>query len=138
MIKFSGTYFDGKSSRAHPVDVFSDEESLRIRSKDGLLELDIRLQDCVITPPLGKARRSITLPGGARCETDDLEAIAVLEDRKGQNLGMNVVHYLESHWKTVACCIGGLIFCISAFIGYGIPFLAKKAAYSIPPNLTER
>ena len=138
MIKFSGTYFDGKSSRAHAVDVFSDEESLRIRSKDGLLELDIRLQDCVITPPLGKARRSIALPGGERCETDDLEAIAALEGRKGQNLGMRTVHYLESHWKTVACCIGGLIFCISVFIAYGIPFLAKMAAYSIPPSLTEK
>jgi Zn-dependent protease with chaperone function len=137
MIKFSGTCFDGKTSKAHSVEVFFDEEFLRVRSEDGGLQLDVRLQDSVITPPLGKARRSIILPGGTRCETDDLGAISALESRMGQNLGMRVVHYLESRWKTVTCCVAGLIICIWAFIGYGIPFFAKKAADSIPPSLTE-
>jgi len=102
-----------------------------------VLQLDVRFRDCVITPPLGKARRSIFLPSGARCETDNLEAIAALEGRRGENFGMRAVHYLEGHWKAVACCIAGIVLCIWAFIAYGIPFLAEKAAYSIPSSLTE-
>lgn len=137
MITFDGTYFDGKSSRAHPVTIRADETRLIIADAGGDLSLDIPLRDCVIQPPLGKTSRVITLPEGAQCETDDFDAIAALEHRTGRNVGLRLVHVLESRWKMAAVSFAGLVVCVWAFMTYGIPFLAKKAAYAIPPAVAE-
>ncbi len=136
MTKFQGTYFDGKSSRAYPVTVFFDGVYLQIQGENNYPALAVLFLDCTITPPLGKTTRSIKLPNGAQCETNDLKAISVLERRTNLNYGMRVVHFLESRWKMVVCSLIGLIFCIGIFITYGIPLLAKKIAYSLPPEVT--
>jgi len=138
MIKLTGTYFDGKSSKPIPVLVQFDGVRVRLRGTKGVLKLDFQLQDCKFTPPLGNTRRSMLLPGGGRCETSDLKAFAEMENRKGANRGMRLVNFIEIRWRLVSGCLIGLILFVWVFTVYGIPFMAKKVAYNIPTEISEK
>lgn len=137
MIRFQGAYFDGKSSRASLATVTFSGQMLQIHleNKNSLL---VPVRDCTVTPPVGKSPRIIKLPGGAQIETSDAEAIAGIEAESGLNTGMRMVYYLEGRWKAVAAACLGLAFFVWGFIAFGIPFLAEKIAYSIPPEMTEK
>ncbi|MBE9535551.1 MAG: M48 family metallopeptidase [Proteobacteria bacterium] len=137
MIEFRGNYFDGQTSRSYTVTVKLAGQSLSIRG-EGLKDIVVPLVDCEITPALGQTTRSILLPGGARCDTDEFKSVAVLERLLGLNPGMRIVNLLESHWQLVAVCFVGLILCTWLFISHGIPVIAKKAAAAIPPKVTEK
>lgn len=136
MIEFRGTYFDGITSKAHKVLIKASNGVLLVQA-EGKRPLKFPLQQCLFTPPLGNTVRSINLPGGALCETDDVDAIAKLEENIGRNRGLRIVHFMESRWKTVAGCSVALIFCVWGFIAYGIPFMAKKAAFAVPIEISE-
>jgi Zn-dependent protease with chaperone function len=137
MIEFRATYFDGRSSKAYPVSILFNGVLLRIQGEGVSLRLDIPFWECTLTPPLGRTARTIRLPGGAQCETADLQSVRALERQTGRNAGMRLVHALESRWRTVAASFLTLVVCVWAFAAHGIPFLAEKAAYSVPPELTE-
>jgi len=138
MIELKGTYFDGKSSKPFPVLVQFDGARVRLHGTKGGIELDFRLQDCRFTAPLGNTRRSMLLPGGGRCETSDLKAFAVLENSGGANRGMRLVNFIETRWRLVSGCLIGLILFVWVFTIYGIPFMAKKVAYNIPTEISEK
>ncbi len=137
MIEFQGTFLDGVTSKAHPVWVSTDGVDLHIEPEDGSPSVKVPLTHCEIIAPLGKTRRWIDLPDGARCGTDDLEAMEALEQLRGETGGMRVVHFLESRWKLVGMSIVIMILSIWGFMGYGIPFFAERVAYSIPPEFME-
>jgi Zn-dependent protease with chaperone function len=138
MIEFRGTYFDGKSSRAQPVIVRFDGTFLYVRGDSLPAGMDLSPKDVVISPPLGQTSRALKLPNGARIETDDFASVEALEQRKGGNIGLRVVHALESRWKAVAGCMIGLAVFIWLFASYGIPLLAERVAGSIPPKVMEK
>jgi Zn-dependent protease with chaperone function len=134
--EFSGTYFDGKCSKPFPVTIVCAGDRILIRANAGELPaISVPLKDCKFTPPLGKSRRSMMLPDGARCDSVDLEAVAALEARFGANRGLRFVWGLESRWRLVAGSLAVLLSCVWACIVYGIPFLAEKAAAAIPQEV---
>ncbi len=135
MIKITGTYFDGKSSRALITTATFDGALIRIIDETDNQLSYVSINDCKITPPLGNTRRSIILPDNARFESDNLESMAVLERALGANTGLRIVNFLESCWKTVVVCFVGLILFIWLFISYGIPMFAEKASRSVPPEM---
>ena len=137
MRTFQGTYFDGKSSKAHPVAVTFGGELLHVTNATDNSTFTVPLEQCVITPPLGKTARVIKLPHDAQIETSDLEAIAGIERRQGMNFGIRFIHALENHWKAVAGASVGLALFVWTFISLGIPLLAKHIAYSLSPEITE-
>lgn len=137
MIELRGDYFDGKTSRAYSVTAMVDDVTIAIKGE----EIDIArisLNACEIPPGLGRTRRALILPGGARFETDDLDGVRSVEKGLGKNSGMHIVNVLESKWRLVAACFAGLIFSTWLFISYGIPFIADKAAAAIPTMVTEK
>ncbi|HDZ62466.1 MAG TPA: M48 family metallopeptidase [Nitrospirae bacterium] len=136
MIDFKGTYFDGKSSRAYPVNITFSDGFLKIQGESGQPSLNVPIRGCNIEPPLGETARTIKLPYGAQCDSNDLEAIRALERLTGRNNVMRFIHFLESRWKMVLASIAGLILCIWAFTVYGIPVLAEKAANALPVEVT--
>ncbi|MCF8025518.1 MAG: M48 family metallopeptidase [Desulfobacteraceae bacterium] len=137
MSRFAATLFDGKSSAARTVNVEQDGKTLRICGRDGDFIRSAPLGGCRITPPLGNTRRTIYLPDGARLDIDDQDAVAGLELYDTKHPGMKLVHSLESKWGLVVFSLAGLVFCVWLFIAYGIPFLADKAARSVPAAMTE-
>ena len=136
MIDFQGKYFDGKMSKPHNARIEVTRDIITLYLEEGAA-LNFPLKECIITPPLGKTRRSIKLPLGALCETDDFQAIYRLEKKLGTNRALRLVNFLESHWKWVAGCFAGLAFCIWLFLTIGIPYLAEKAAYAIPVEINK-
>jgi Zn-dependent protease with chaperone function len=103
-----------------------------------LPDIVVPLQNCSATPPLGKTRRSLILPGGACCETRDAELLALVDSRRNPAGSARIVNFLESDWKTALVCLLGLFLCIWGFVAAGIPFLAKIAASAVPAAVTDR
>jgi Zn-dependent protease with chaperone function len=139
MIAFQGTYFDGKSSKAYPVTVVCSGGLMSLRDDANDLRIDLQLEDLSLAPPLGKTRRVLEFPGGARCETADFDAVQRLEAERGYNAqrGMHLVHLLESRWRLVAACVVCLLFCLWGVVAHGIPWMAKHAAFATPQPLIE-
>ena len=137
MIEFKGIYFDGQSSRAHVVRIYSDGQQIRISGDIDSKPLSFALRECQLTPPLGKTRRSVLLPDGGRLDTYDLRAFRMLESRRGGNHILRLVDFIESRWRLVVGCLAGLIACVWLFTAHGMPFAAKKIAFSLPPEIME-
>jgi Zn-dependent protease with chaperone function len=130
MLEFSGTYFDGRSSRAYAVRVCFEGGELILRGET--LELRVPFTDCVIAPPLGKTNRTIQLSRGAVLETEDFAAIQELEERTGRNQGMRLVDRLERQWKFVLVSIVVLCASLWVFVQFGVPFAADQLAFVTP------
>lgn len=138
MIAFQGTYFDGNSSKAHAVHIVCSGGFVSVRNDAHSLRVDVKLDELSLAPPLGKARRVLELPGGARCETSDLEAVRQLEALQGSKpRGMQLVHQLESHWVLVITCAVGLLLGLWGLMAQGIPWMAKRAAFATPKPLID-
>jgi len=135
VITFTGTYFDGKSSRAHEVTVTLAGGSLTMRSE--ALHLDLDLGNCTIEPALGSTRRTLYTPGGGRLDTEDRQAFAALEELRGGTRGSRFIHWLESHWKVAAVAVGVSVVMVLCFSVWGIPYLARVAAFSMPEKANQ-
>jgi Zn-dependent protease with chaperone function len=139
MIAFQGTYFDGKSSKPHPVSVVCSGGLMSLRDDANGLRIDLKLDDLSVAPPLGTTRRVLELPGGARCETSDLDAVQQLQALRGypHQKGLQLVHRLESRWHLVIACAAGLLLGLWGLVAYGIPWMAKRAAFATPKPLID-
>lgn len=132
-LEFSGTYFDGLSTRAYPVAALVADESLTLHG-DGV-EVSAPLKSVRIEPALGTTRRVLVFSEGARLETDALEAVAGLERTLGQNWELRLTGWLEAHWGRVLGCLAGLAVAVWAVAVYGIPWGARVAAFATPPGV---
>jgi Zn-dependent protease with chaperone function len=130
MLEFSGTYFDGRSSKAHAVRVRFEGGELTLQGET--LEVRLPFTDCVIAPPLGKTKRTLQLSRGAVLETGDFAAIAELEERTGRNQGMRLVDRLERQWKFVLASAVVLCASLWVFVQFGVPFVADQLAFATP------
>ena len=135
MIEVRGTYFDGKSSKAHEATMRCSTDCLTIEEGGGPLLQRVSLSQCRLEPPLGKAGRSIRLPGGAVFETSDSAALRAIERSWGKNRMMRFVHGIESRWKTVAASFAGIVIFLWLFHTFAIPVLAKEIAFSLPAGI---
>ena len=135
MIVARGTYFDGKSSKAHKATMRCSGGRLTIVGDVGPLLQGVRLSQCSLDPPLGKAGRCIRLPGGAVFETTDADALSAIDRSWGKNRMMRFVHSVESRWKTVAVSFAGIVLFVWLFHTYAIPVLAKEIAFSLPAGI---
>ena len=130
MITLSGTYFDGKSSRAHEVEVTVLGDRLLIRGQD--VQEEVGLSECSLEPALGQTRRTLYTPGGGRLDTEDRETFHALERLWGGRKGFRLVHWLESRWKWALAAVVLTVCLMAGFSMWGIPWLARIAAYSVP------
>ncbi len=135
MIEAQGTYFDGKNSKAHKAMLHCSGDRLTIEEDGGPLLRRVRLSQCSIDPPLGKAGRSIRLPGGAVFEMSDAVSLTAIERSLGKNRMMRFVHGIESRRKTVAVSFAGIVLFVWLFHTYAIPLLAKEIAFSLPAGI---
>ncbi|GGJ40043.1 M48 family metallopeptidase [Deinococcus roseus] len=125
-IEFAATYFDGKSSRAHPIRAFWNGVHLQLESEH--LHLLIPEGGWELQPPLGNTRRIFHLQDGGRVETADLQAIESVEMALGLNAGMRWVHAIEHNWKWVLLGFVVLGVFLLGFFRFGLPVVAQKAA----------
>jgi predicted Zn-dependent protease len=130
VITIKGTYFDGQNSRAHEVTVRMLGDTLSIRGEE--LHEDHEVAKCTFEPALGSIHRTLYTPNGGRLDTTDHEAFAALERKKGGAFGFRIVHLLESHWKAALVSVAVSVLAVIAASVWGLPYLAEKAAFTLP------
>ena len=138
MVRFGAIYYDGETSRPHDVQV----ELVGEASKDAVVQIQgssvsrqLVLSDVKIAPRLGNTVRSLSLPDGAKCETQENDAVDELARRAGVGAGLSLVHRLESRWKTaLGAVLATALLCGAGFI-WGVPWLAAAIAHALPPQL---
>jgi len=134
VIEFTAKYYDGVTSRARDVSVRVDEGN--VVHVTGLeAPVSYALADVRVTPRLGSTIRSLTLPGGAKCETEDHAAVDALERQAGTGRVGARLHALESNWRGALGAAALLLALIAVATKWGIPLLARRIADSIPPAL---
>ncbi|MFQ5938181.1 MAG: peptidase M48 Ste24p, partial [Acidiferrobacterales bacterium] len=95
MRTLTAAFYDGKTSERKEVQLQLDEAGrLFIRGLED--ELVYPLADVKVAPRVGNTPRSIYLPGGAKCETLDNDAIDAFLQRRGRADWSSWLHRLES------------------------------------------
>src|SRR5262245_51193124 len=91
----TGTYHDGRSSRALAVQVSREGALVRIEG-DGL-ERRVALADVHVDAPLGRTRRTLRLADGAQVQIDDSDGLdRLLPARDRVDAG---AAWLERRWS---------------------------------------
>lgn len=134
---FSADYFDGVSSKVQPVRVSLTGDCLRVESGEGgPAPFAVPLRACRIEPALGSTRRVIELDRGRRLVTGDQGAVTELERLQGANTGLRLVHFLETRWRAVAAAAAVTALAMWAAVTFGLPWLAERAAFALPEEVT--
>lgn len=136
MIEIRGFYYDGKTASRSEVQIrFYQNGLLEISGAN--LSLTGSLKTARISPRIGNTCRSIYLPDGSKLESFANDELDVVADYFAQNIYQAVVHKLEqkSHAVLAALVITAAV--VWAGIEYGVPLLAKAAAYSMPYSVEQ-
>lgn len=134
MSALQAVYYDGKTSDKRAVQVeLAAPGQLIIRGLEN--ELRYRLAEVRIAPRVGNTPRSIYLPGEAKCETWDNDAIDVFLKRHRHGTGWAWLHTLESHLGYVALALVITAVSVWGLIEYGVPLLAKHVARALPATV---
>jgi Zn-dependent protease with chaperone function len=125
----SATYFDGRSTFVHSVELTVDGDDLVVTGTD--IDLRIAFAQVKVDERLGRAARRLRMPDGACCEVSDLEALDRLLASTGHRDGW--VDRMQRHRRSVllALCAFGLV----AVVAYkwGLPWAAAEGARRLPP-----
>ena len=127
------TFYDGKTSSGIPVEIHLEpEDRLRITG----LERDLAyvLSEVSFSSRVGNTPRNIHLPEGATCVTSENDAIDAILRIRGRGKWQALAHTLESRFGYVLLFLFATIVAGWGLIDYGIPALAKRAAYALPAS----
>lgn len=135
MIK--GWWYPSGSSARHDAELSFDGALFTITpshaspSTGYFLELEISQR-------VGNIPRKITLPDQSLFETTDNDAIDALLRRSGHRaLGAGVLHQLETKWPWIGAALLATLLTVSATVRWGIPWVSKEIAYSLPVSVNE-
>jgi Zn-dependent protease with chaperone function len=132
VIRRSGRYFDGTSSRATEVALALYDDGTLTIAGDGI---SLRLaRDAVrVSPRLGGTPRVLSLPDGGRCElADDDELDRALASGLGWRRHLD---RLERHAPLALAAAVATVAALAATVWLGIPALAHVAARSLPADV---
>jgi len=124
MTQFQALYYDGRTSRAHRVWLSSNGEWLQI-SGEGI-SVDVELDTIRVSSRLGDSPRYLKFADGAKCETEDHDAVDAIFSR------VDLVHRLERRWSLAL--IATLFTAVIVWMGiaYGLPAMARHVADATP------
>ena len=136
MTEIPATYFDGRTSRARAV-------MLRWHAFDDRLEVigtDIAARyakrDVTIESRLGQGPRFIRFTDGGRCEVADNAALDAVIATWAPNRAGSWLHRLETSWTQVIIATVALGVIGWATIHFGLPWAARKIAFTLPADIT--
>ena len=133
MIEIRASFYDGKTSQRKEVRIhFDPAGQLRITGLES--DLTYRLSEIRISSRVGNTPRSIYLPGDAKCETLDNDSIDAILRLQGRGRWQAFLHKLESRLGYVLLLLVLTVAGSWGLVEYGIPALAKRAAYALPES----
>lgn len=133
MLEFAARYYDGVTSREHQVTVTSEGSTLTVRGAE--VQRTDALDSVRVSARLANTPRSILFADGAKCETEEQDAIAQLARLLGHSRGLDWVHRLESSWRLALASGLALLLLGTAGVIWGVPVLAEYAAMKVPARL---
>lgn len=135
-VTLQGVYFDGQSSRDQPATLTLDAQTATLTVADASVP-DMRwpTRSLGVEAPIPGVRRAVTLPGGGRFETRDDAGVSEWERASGRNRVLSGVRALESRpWASLAA-LGVSLAALAVFVIYGIPAVARQAAFATPRSV---
>jgi Zn-dependent protease with chaperone function len=127
-------YLDGATSRAVPVRVrFAPAGRLQVEGPGLALSLD--LSAVAVRPRLGDTPRALDLPGGARLEVDDNDAVDAALGAAGRHRMARLVAALERHWHSVVLAVVLTLAAGAWLVAWGVPRLADHVARALPRDV---
>ncbi len=130
------TLFDTKSSRKIGVTLELGAETLRVVSETGTESYPA---DALrFSERLGQMPRTIHLPDGRVCETDDNDAVDAYLAAHQRDRFAALLHTLETNLRYVFAAFLATAIFSYLFVTYGLPLLADRAAANLPPALVYR
>lgn len=125
-------YYDGRSAEQREVALESDALTwLRVRGAD--FRRDWPLAEVKASARIGNTPRTLRFPDGSLCETDDNDAVdRMLGDQV--SAGSRLLHRWESSLGAVLAALALTIAAGWAGVVWGIPALAKQAAFALPAS----
>jgi len=129
--------YDGKSSQRREV-LLHFEEPGRLRVAGEGVDQTHAVAQLQIPPPLGSIRRTISFPDGSMCEVEDGQGLDALLGA-GRARGFNtLLHRWENSLKRAVLALAVTVAAFWAIMTFGVPVLAKQAAFALPPSADAR
>ncbi|ANA39385.1 M48 family metallopeptidase [Geobacter anodireducens] len=135
MSEARGLFYDGISSAQTAVTLVVESKNLRVRGEG--VERTCSIHEVTVSPRLATVRRSIRFPDGALCELSDERFADGLLRRQERGRSSAALHRWEKSLPRALAALVLTVAVIAAFVTYGIPALARKAAFAIPPSTEE-
>ncbi len=136
MIRFSADYFDGQSSRVHPVQVVVGADHLSVEGEG--VSLVCPLNQVSVAPPAGQARGIVHLPGATELHSSNHAALLDLSRQVRSNRPEQWAHFLESRMRYAVAALLVAVFILFAGLRWGVPLGAEVATTAIPVALEAR
>lgn len=136
MKTISADYFDGRSSDSRPATIRLEGDQVFVTFEGN--GLNYRLEQVRLTDAVGSIPRSLMFPDGGVCQLHDAGHAALFERQPGGTGLAGRLHRLEIRPAAVLTLLLAGILLVSGCIMFGIPWLAKRAAFAMPPLLEQR
>ncbi|APV48386.1 hypothetical protein BWI17_01000 [Betaproteobacteria bacterium GR16-43] len=124
---FDADYFDGRSSRCHPVR--ATVEGTRLTVAGGELALEFGRDEVRVLPTVGHTPIRMALPDGGLLVASDAAAV---DESLGIPAQAGLARRLESHSRAIVFALAGVVAGGWAVYLYAIPAMADRVARSIP------
>lgn len=133
MTEVSAVYYDGRTARGRAVTLrFDAEGNLEVAGLDRPLRYPAR--ELLVSSRVGNVPRSIVFPDGGKCETGANDAIDTMLAHRGAAARARLMHRLESRWTHILALFALAVGVIWGAVKYGVPELARQAAFAMPVN----
>jgi Zn-dependent protease with chaperone function len=126
----TANYYDGQSSDCHPVTLSREGENLRIVGSG--IDLSCAATAVRLSPPLGRLRRTLSLPDGGICEVEDAATAQLFPATAGR--GPTGLHRWERSLGLALTALLLTVAVVGLFLHYGVPVLARQVARAVPPQ----
>ncbi len=136
MSAVAATFFDGRSSRAHLVQVSTallDAGGSVLLIRAGDWERNELLSGIRVTPRVSGIHRTLVLRDGGQLQVEDNNAVDAWFPNRDRAAGW--IDRLERHSVAVAASLLITVASIIFVIFFGIPYAAEKIAAHIPPSV---
>ncbi|MHB1145175.1 MAG: M48 family metallopeptidase [Thiobacillus sp.] len=136
MNRFAADYFDGQTSRAHPVQVAVEAGQLRVAGES--FELAFPLDRIHVAPPAGQARGVVHLPDARELHSADHAALLELSRLTASTHPERWAHLLESRLRYALAALVVAVLIVFIGLRWGVPVLAAGVARTLPVSLENR
>lgn len=133
MIRFAADYFDGRTSRAHPVEAAVDAGQLRVSGAD--FEFFLPLREIQVDPPAGRATSVVRLPDDGELHSAEVAALMELSRMTASAHPERWAHRLESRLPFALAALVVAVLVVFAGLRWGVPAAARVAADALPAGV---